>query len=633
MTGRGLLAALRRHPLPVLAAVLTAVLTATALVPRATAAPSFLAVIAATYWTSRHAGPWGAAAGLTASGLAVSAGTWLSAPAQGLRASAISFMVVALVAVPAAAGGAVRARASLARQLHLAAARLRTARAARISAAVSGERRRISAELDRVMLRGLDEMRRYGAAADRAQVAELEQAARATLAEMRVLLTRFRSEKAPGAPAAAGAAVTASLPELRQQVMNALSSADAAGTGSPGTAEGSGPSASAVRSWSLPARRHIDMALTVVAVVLAVWIAVIQAWPAALLGVAIMFPVAMLRRAPLPAAVVAMAATVGFSAAARPPDPLAGPVPVAVMVLVPLVAAAAASAARSVPVLAGCLAVIVAAVAVDPAKGASLSEIAGAAVFGVASWAIGAAVRRGGRMLAEVAETMARARDEEAAVAREAAAGERLRIARELHDAAGHALTAVVMQATAARRVWDSDPVLAARHVAVLRETVTRSAEELHALGVTLALGTDAIPRSGTGALRALAEAAAGRGLPVSFHGEGTEAPLPAAAAQAAYRIVQEAITNAARHAPGGRVRVTVRHDRDGVRLEITNEPRDWPSEQYYGGSVERGGGHGLRGMRERAQACGGTVEAGPAADGGFTVRSWLPARPVTVAP
>jgi signal transduction histidine kinase len=234
-------------------------------------------------------------------------------------------------------------------------------------------------------------------------------------------------------------------------------------------------------------------------------------------------------------------------------------------------------------------------------------------------------------------------RDENAASARRGVAGERLRIARELHDAVGHALTTIVMQATAARRVWDSDPPLARQHVATLRAITAQTASELHELVLSAAVGAGDAP-AGLAGIRALATRASVCGLPVELHADGAETQLPPDAARAAYRIVQEAITNAARHAPGASIQVRALYNPDGLALEISNEPPAWPAHQDNepadGGQQAarqasenpRTGGHGLRGMHERATGCGGTVTAGSRPDGGFTVRAYIPCPAVPAA-
>lgn len=620
MSGRQALEVLRRHPVAALAFVLAAVLAATAAPAQVAEVPSFLAMIAGTYWVARHARARAAIVGLAAA-LATGAAAQILASPGSSHVSTIAFFSVVLVIAPATAGVIARARARLAERLRQAAARLRAASETRMSAAITAERQRIAAELDRVMLHGLDGMRRHAAAMDRAEVAELERTARGTLAEMRWLLVRFRAghdeDRASGGGHGQGPVTVAPLPELRARVLAALGDQQAPPRHAPALP------ASAVMRMTLPARRHVDAILAVLALVMAVMIAASRAWPAgALTGMAIMLPVAFLRRAPLPAAAVSLAATIGYSVAARPEDPLAGLTPGAVMVVVPLVTGAVCPTVRAAAVLAACLAVIAFAVVADPVASFSPASVAGSAVLAVASWAAGRVIRSGSQLLAALTDATAQERDEEAAGARQAVAEERLQIARDLHDAVGHALTAIVMQATAARRVWDTDPVLAADHVDALRETTSQAVQELHALAISVAVGADTLPAGVPGVkdLAALAEQARRTGLPVRFAMGGTEVPVSPAASRAAYRIAQEAITNAARHAPGARVDMTACFTPAGLTVEVTNEPPAWPAVRTDGAS-----GHGLPGMRERAGACGGTVAAGPRPDGGFTVLARLP--------
>ncbi len=605
MPGRQALEVARRHPVGVLAVVLAAVLAATAAPTRVAEDPSFLAMIAGTYWVGRHARARAAIAGLAAA-LATGAAAQILASPGSSHVSAIAFFSVVLVIAPATAGVIARARARLAERLRQAAARVRAARESRMSAAISGERQRIAAELDRVMLHALDGMRRHAAATDRAEVAELERLARGTLAEMRGLLVRFRAEHAEDRASGGheeGLVTVPPLPELRARVLAALDDQQARLPQAPALP------ASAVVRMTLPARRHVDAVLAVLALALAVMIAASRAWPAAALtGMAIMIPVAFLRRAPLPAAAVSLAATIGYSAAARPEDPLAGLTPGAMMVLVPLVTGAVCPTVRAVAVLIACLAVIAFAVVADPVASFSPVSVAGSVVLAVASWAVGRVIRGGSQLLAALTDAAAQEQEEEAAGARRAVAEERLQIARDLHDAVGHALTAIVMQATAARRVWDTDPVRAAEHVAALRETASQAVQELHVLVISVAVGGDALPAgiSGVEDLAVLAEQARRTGLPVRFAIAGTGVPVSPAVSRAAYRIAQEAITNAARHAPGARVEMTACFTAAGLIVEVTNRPPAWPALQADGA-----GGHGLPGMRERAGHAAGPLRRG----------------------
>jgi signal transduction histidine kinase len=637
------LAVRRRRPLAALAAVLAVVLIETITASQSVAAPSFLAVMTATYSVAAHASGRAAAAGLPAAAIGTAAVQVLSPQMSHYsHADAIAFFTVILVIAPAAAGAVVRARAALAGRLSQATRRLQQARADSIASAVARERQRIAAELEAVMLRGLDGMRRHAGARDREEVAELERTARGTLASMRGLLARFRSgdDAADGSGArragtdyAGDRAPAPSLPELRARVAAAL----AAETTQPA------PAAPLPSRWTLPSARQVDAVLALAALGLAAALLATRAWPAdALLAAGAAVPIAWLRRTPLPAAGVGLAATLAYSAVAKPADPLDGLPPTSLLVAVPLVTGAACALPQALGALIACLICVLLSVVLDPAAHFSPAEAAGSAAIVLACWAVGRLLRDGSRLLTALAETAASVRDENAESARRAVAGERLRIARDLHDAVGHALTTIVMQATAARRVWDSDPPLAAKHVATLRAVTAQTASELHQLVLSAAVGGGDAP-AGLAGIRALATRASVCGLPVQLHADGAETQLPPDAARAAYRIVQEAITNAARHAPGASIQVRTLCNPDGLALEISNEPPAWPAHhdneaadrgQQAAGST-RTGGHGLRGMHERATGCGGTVTAGPRSDGGFTVRAYIPcpAGPAAVNP
>jgi signal transduction histidine kinase len=636
------LAVRRRRPLAALAAVIAVVLIETITASQSVAAPSFLAVMTATYSVGARASVRAAAAGLPVAVIGVAAAQVLSPQmARYSHADSIAFFTVILVIAPATAGAVVRARAGLAGRIRQATRRLQEARAEGTASAIAQERQRIATELEAVMLQGLDGMRRHAAARDRKEVAELERIARGTLAAMRGLLARFRpaDDEADGSDArragpdlADDRAPAASLPELRARVAAGLAAENPEPT----------PPAPLPSRWTLPSARQVDAALTLAALALTAALLATRHWPAdALLAAGTALPIAWLRRAPLPAAALCLAATLAYSAVAKPVDPLAGLTPT-FMLVVPLVTGAACALRQALGALIACLLCVFLCVVLDPAAHLGQDGAVPAAAFVLACWTVGRLLRDGGRLLTALAETAASVRDENAASAGRAVAGERLRIARELHDAVGHALTTIVMQATAARRVWDSDPPLARQHVATLRAITAQTASELHELVLSAAVGAGDAP-AGLAGIRALATRASVCGLHVELHADGTETQLPPDAAWAAYRLVQEAITNAARHAPGASIQVRALYNPGGLVLEISNEPSAWLAHQdneAADGSQQaareaaentRAGGHGLRGMHERAKGCGGTVTAGSRPDGGFTVRAYIP-RPAVPA-
>ncbi|GHF88314.1 sensor histidine kinase [Streptomyces griseosporeus] len=196
-----------------------------------------------------------------------------------------------------------------------------------------------------------------------------------------------------------------------------------------------------------------------------------------------------------------------------------------------------------------------------------------------------------------------------AAEARAADLAVRNRLARELHDSVGHALSAVMLQASAARRVLDSDPEFAREALAAIEDTTRRTVGDLDAvLGVLRdgdAPGTAPAPTLAADLDGLLRRTRAG-GVRVTADVTVDPAALPPVLSREAYRIVQEGLSNALRHA-GQRVEVRLRVEAADGRLEITVE-----NPLGGAGPCRPGGGHGLRGMADRARLLGGTAEAGP---------------------
>jgi signal transduction histidine kinase len=226
-------------------------------------------------------------------------------------------------------------------------------------------------------------------------------------------------------------------------------------------------------------------------------------------------------------------------------------------------------------------------------------------------WTVGR-IRRGQRLLTrEAAEKAAHAERAREREARAAVTAERMRVARELHDAVAHNLSVVAIQAAGAQGVVDRDPARAAEVVALIEEVV---AEALVELG---RLAGDREPQPGLAGVDALAQRARDHGLPVELRVEGDPAPLPAGVDLAAFRIVQEALANTSKHAGDARAQVVVRYRPRAVELEIDDDGR--------GAKGTAGTGHGLIGMRERVALYHGTLEVGRRVSGGFAVRARLP--------
>jgi signal transduction histidine kinase len=203
---------------------------------------------------------------------------------------------------------------------------------------------------------------------------------------------------------------------------------------------------------------------------------------------------------------------------------------------------------------------------------------------------------------------------------------ERARIARELHDVVTHNVSVMVIQAGAARKVMDAAPGQA-REALLAVEAGGRAAlaELRHVMDLLTATGDDPAgadelaPQPGLAQLPALVSRVRGTGVPVELTVRGPAAPVAAGVDLAAYRVVQEGLTNAVRHAAGARVRITVEHAPGAVRIEVADSGGTRAS------GVGPGNGRGLIGLRERLAVLGGTLDAGPRRTGGYRVLAVLP--------
>ncbi|MEV4673658.1 MULTISPECIES: sensor histidine kinase [Actinomadura] len=250
----------------------------------------------------------------------------------------------------------------------------------------------------------------------------------------------------------------------------------------------------------------------------------------------------------------------------------------------------------------------------DPETGA------GASVLLLLPLTVGYAVRVRRTSRRELAEQERRHRDAEAVLT------ERQRIARELHDVVAHHMSMIAIQAEAAPYKVAEVPDETRRDLAEIRATALDALTELRRiLGVLRAEdGAETAPQPSLDRLDELVGNARGAGLRVETRLEGDLAGLPPGVGLTAYRIMQEALSNAMRHAPGSRVDVEVSRDDGLVWLGVVNGP---PAAGQVPGTPLPGGGHGLLGMRERAAALGGELTARPTAEGGFAVTATLPLR------
>jgi signal transduction histidine kinase len=234
-------------------------------------------------------------------------------------------------------------------------------------------------------------------------------------------------------------------------------------------------------------------------------------------------------------------------------------------------------------------------------------------------WFAGRTVSLRMRHAAELHETAALAAEQQEREAQSAVADERRRIAREMYDVVAHSISIMVVQAGGARRILATDPGRAERAAARIRMAGSDALAEMDLLlGVLGTAPAGAAPPTLEG-LGELVERTREAGLPVTLDVSGAPRALPAGAELAIYRVVQEALTNAIKHAGGATTRVELEWGGAELELRVTDRGDGGASPQL------AGAGHGLIGMRERIRVHGGELDAGPREGGGFEVVARLP--------
>jgi signal transduction histidine kinase len=320
--------------------------------------------------------------------------------------------------------------------------------------------------------------------------------------------------------------------------------------------------------------------------------------------------VAARRRRPLPALAVSAAAqvAVAFAGAAFAQDALLA------MALVTYTVARVKPAIPARAALLSVLAAFTLAAFLAPDSepislgfGSASVAFARAAVEGAfvsAAWATGRAMRSA----AAYNERYARATVQE----------ERLRIARELHDVVAHSMSVIAVQAGVGSFLIRDRPEEAEKALAVIETTSRASLTEMRRLLDMLREERpgDLLPAPGLADLPELADQTRRAGLEVELAVDGEPRGLPAGADLAAFRVIQEALTNVLKHSGASRCRVSVGYQADGVTITVADEGT---------GPYDGEAGHGLAGMRERVTMYGGTLQAGPRAGTGFGVEAWLP--------
>jgi signal transduction histidine kinase len=248
-----------------------------------------------------------------------------------------------------------------------------------------------------------------------------------------------------------------------------------------------------------------------------------------------------------------------------------------------------------------------------------------------AAWFVGDSVAARRRYLAGLAEQAERERTTEAERARQEVREERVRIARELHDVVAHTLAVITVQAGVGKRLMAKRPEVAGNALESI-EVIGRTAQEELRVVLGLLRDNDAeaaalAPAPRMVDLKELVETVRASGTPVELRMSGTDRQLSLALELSVYRVVQEALTNVVKHAPGARATVDLALSAREVRIEVAD---DGGAAGRCAGDEQRpaiaGTGHGITGMRERVTAFGGWLVAEPLADGGFHVLAEIPA-------
>jgi signal transduction histidine kinase len=236
------------------------------------------------------------------------------------------------------------------------------------------------------------------------------------------------------------------------------------------------------------------------------------------------------------------------------------------------------------------------------------------------AWTIGFALSGKLREVDEAKEQAIRLEREREERARDAVTEERARIARELHDVVGHSVSVMTVQASAVRRLLQPEQEREREALLIVEQTGREALAEMRRMVGVLRRPEESpalAPQPSLEHLGKLVEQAREAGLPVELRVEGEAVQLPAGVDLTAYRLVQEGLTNALKHARARQAEVVVRYGDGQVELTVSDDGR--------GGGGGDGGGHGLVGMRERVAVYGGRLEAGPRPEGGYSLRVLLP--------
>jgi signal transduction histidine kinase len=241
--------------------------------------------------------------------------------------------------------------------------------------------------------------------------------------------------------------------------------------------------------------------------------------------------------------------------------------------------------------------------------------------------AAGRALHERERVARELAARAAELEQERDAYARLSVRYERARIASELHDIVAHAISVMVVQASAGRRLATHDPEGTAEAFAAISGAARQAEQDMGRLVALLGDERAIGPAPDLALVEELVARAAGSGLDVTLRLEGEREGMPAAHGETAYRVVREGLTNALRYAAGAAVSVLVRGGPSGLLVRVENGPAARHAEL-----AGTGTGRGLQGLRERIDGHGGSLRAGPTPSGGWRLEADLPRRPVAAA-
>jgi signal transduction histidine kinase len=335
---------------------------------------------------------------------------------------------------------------------------------------------------------------------------------------------------------------------------------------------------------------------------------------AAPMGLLLTLPLLWRRRLPLASLVASMAVLLVWTLVAAPEGSLWPLLTTLVLVFSVALYASPRHAAAGLGVAAAALAVEVASTT------NSFGDYAFVGAFFVGSWLAGRAVRARQQRADELFDRTVRMEVEREEKAREAAMNERGRIARDLHDIISHNVSVMVVQAGAGEQMLQSDPNQTRESLRAIQETGRQARLELRRLLGLMRSGDGPAlaPQPGLAELETLCEQLRESGLQVDLDVRVERGLLSPGLDLSAYRIIQEALTNALKHGGPGGAQVYVRHEGDALELEVLNDGRAAPAD-------DETGGFGLIGISERVALYGGTFEHGRSNGGGYRLRARLP--------